>query len=97
MAQHQLIVYVLSNALKKYIEPGDEIIVTNQDHEANISPWRTIKKKGAKIVEWKFNLENHELEILQVRKNYSNKTKILAVTHCSNIVASINNLKKMVK
>ena len=32
--------YVLSNALKKFIKPGDEIIVTNQDHEANISPWR---------------------------------------------------------
>ena len=41
--------YVLSNALKKYISPGDEIIVTNQDHEANISPWRRLKEVGAKI------------------------------------------------
>ena len=89
--------YVLSNALKKYIEPGDEIIVTNQDHEANISPWRRLKQEGAKIIEWKFNLENHELEIPQLEKIISNKTKILAVTHCSNIVASINNLKKIAK
>ena len=36
--------YVLSNALKYLLKPGDEIIVTNQDHEANISPWRRLKE-----------------------------------------------------
>ena len=50
--------YVLSNALKYSLKPGDEVIVTNQDHEANISPWRKLEAVGAKIVEWKFNLEN---------------------------------------
>ena len=55
--------YVLSNALKKFIKPGDEIIVTNQDHEANISPWRRLKENGANIKEWKFNPKTHELEI----------------------------------
>ncbi len=87
--------YVLSNALKKYINPGDEIIVTNQDHEANISPWRRLEEVGARIVEWKFNLQNHELEISDLEKIISSKTKILAVTHCSNIVGSVNNLKKI--
>ncbi len=85
--------YVLSNALKKYIKPGDEIIVTNQDHEANISPWRRLKNDGAIIKEWKFNLNTHELEIEDLQKLITNKTKILAVTHCSNIVGSVNNLK----
>ena len=89
--------YVLSNALKKYISKNDEIIVTNQDHEANISPWRRLTEVGAKIVEWKFDLNNHELEISELKKLISNKTKILAVTHCSNIVGSINNLKKICK
>ena len=89
--------YVLSNALKKYITPGDEIIVTNQDHEANISPWRRLKNNGANIVEWKFNLENHELEISELENLISAKTKIIAVTHCSNIVGSINNLRKICK
>ena len=85
--------YVLSNALKKFVKTGDEIIVTNQDHEANISPWRKLEEIGAKIIEWKFNKENHELEIYELKKIINNKTKILAVTHCSNIVGSINNLK----
>ena len=86
--------YVLSNALKKYINTGDEIIVTNQDHEANISPWRRLEKEGAIIKEWKFNLNNHELELSELESLITSKTKILAVTHCSNIVGSINNLKK---
>ena len=46
--------YVLSNALKNSLKKGDEIIVTNQDHEANISPWIKLKQLGIKIVEWKF-------------------------------------------
>ena len=85
--------YVLSNALKHIINPGDEVIVTNQDHEANISPWRRLKEYGANIVEWKFNSDDHELKISDLDKLINSKTKILAVTHCSNIVGSVNNLK----
>ena len=87
--------YVLSNALKKNLAPGDEVIVTNQDHEANISPWIRLKENGAKIIEWKFNLNDHELKINDLEKLITSKTKILAVTHCSNIVGSVNNLKKI--
>ncbi len=87
--------YVLSNALKNFIKPGDEIIVTNQDHEANISPWRRLEEVGAKIIEWKFNLNNYELDINQLKKIINKKTKILAVTHCSNIVGSVNDLKEI--
>ena len=87
--------YVLSNALKSFIKPGDEIIVTNQDHEANISPWRRLSQSGAIIREWKFNKENYELDISELKKILSKKTKIVAVTHCSNIIGSINNLKEI--
>ena len=87
--------YVLSNALKYSIKPGDEIIVTNQDHEANISPWRRLSEVGANIKEWKINPETAELEIETLEKLLTEKTKIIAVTHCSNIVGTINDLKKI--
>ena len=87
--------YVLSNALKKFLKSGDEIIVTNQDHEANISPWRKLTEIGVNIKEWKFNVNNGELELNELEKLFSKKSRILAVTHCSNIVGSINNLKKI--
>jgi cysteine desulfurase family protein (TIGR01976 family) len=87
--------YVLSNALKYSLKPGDEVIVTNQDHEANISPWRRLSEVGAIIKEWKINPENAELEIEALENLLTNKTKIVAVTHCSNIVGTVNNLKKI--
>ncbi len=87
--------YVLSNALKHSIKPGDEVIVTNQDHEANISPWRRLTEVGAIINEWKINPNTAELEIEELENLLTNKTKIVAVTHCSNIVGTINNLKKI--
>ncbi|MDC0498516.1 aminotransferase class V-fold PLP-dependent enzyme [Alphaproteobacteria bacterium] len=87
--------YVLSNALKYSLKPGDEVIVTNQDHEANISPWRRLSEVGANIKEWKINPETAELEIETFKKLLTEKTKIVAVTHCSNIVGTVNNLKKI--
>jgi len=89
--------YVLSNALKFLLNPGDEIIVTNQDHEANIGAWRKLKNYGAVIKEWKLNPLNGELEIEKLKQLISTKTKILAVTHCSNIVGTFNEMKKIVK
>ena len=87
--------YVLSNALKYSLKPGDEVIVTNQDHEANISPWRRLSEVGAVIKEWKINPNTAELEINNLENLITNKTKIIAVTHCSNIVGSVNDLKKI--
>ena len=89
--------YVLSNAMKHFIKPGDEVIVTNQDHEANIGAWRRLESYGAVIKEWKINTENAELEIEVLKALLTNKTKIVAVTHCSNIVGSINNLQSIAK
>tara|TARA_Y100001970_G_scaffold70855_1_gene90164 strand:+ start:712 stop:1959 length:1248 start_codon:yes stop_codon:yes gene_type:complete len=89
--------YVLSNAIKHILKPGDEIIVTNQDHEANIGAWRRLASSGVIIKEWKLNPENAELEIDDLKSLLSNKTKIVSVTHCSNIVGSINNLKLIAK
>ena len=70
--------YVLSNALKKFLKLGDEIIVTNQDHEANISPWRRLSEVGANIKEWKINPETAELEIETFKSLLTDKTKIVA-------------------
>jgi len=89
--------YVLSNAIKYLLKPGDEVIVTNQDHEANIGAWRRLKENGATIKEWKLNPQTGELEIENLQKLLNSKTKILAITHCSNIIGSINDLKEITK
>ena len=58
--------YVLSNAIKHLLKPEDEVIVTNQDHEANIGSWRRLASLGVTIKEWKLNPKNAELEIESV-------------------------------
>jgi cysteine desulfurase family protein (TIGR01976 family) len=86
---------MLSLALKSWFMPSDEIIVTNQDHESNISPWRRLAESGQKIIEWKMNSNNAELDIAHLESLLSNKTKLVCMTHSSNIVASVNDIKKI--
>ena len=89
--------FLLSNAIQNWLDEGDEIIVTNQDHEANIGAWRKLAERGMIIKEWKFNTETAELEIEELKKIISDKTKFICVCHTSNIVASINNLHEITK
>ncbi|MDB4027227.1 aminotransferase class V-fold PLP-dependent enzyme [Candidatus Thioglobus sp.] len=89
--------YVLSNAMKSLLKPGDEVIVTNQDHEANVGAWRRLAEHGMIIKEWQINPETAELNIDDLKALLSEKTRIVAVTHCSNIVGSINDLKLIAK
>ena len=89
--------FLLSNSIENWLDEGDEIIVTNQDHEANIGAWRKLAERGVIIKEWKFNTETAELEIEELKKIISDKTKFICVCHTSNIVASINNLHEITK
>ncbi|MDB9974805.1 cysteine desulfurase-like protein [Candidatus Thioglobus sp.] len=89
--------YVLSNAIRSLLKPGDEVIVTNQDHEANVGAWRRLAEHGMIIKEWQINPKTAELNIDDLKALLSEKTRIVAVTHCSNIVGSINDLKSIAK
>ena len=87
--------YVLSNALSNIIKSGDEIICTNQDHEANIGSWRKLSERGVIIKEWRVDEKTAELEINNLKNLLTSKTKLVAVTHTSNIVGSNNDIKKI--
>jgi cysteine desulfurase family protein (TIGR01976 family) len=89
--------YVLSNAMRALLKTGDEVIVTNQDHEANVGAWRRLAEHGMIIKEWQINPKTAELDIDDLKSLLSNKTRLVAVTHCSNIVGSINDLKSIAK
>ena len=71
--------YVLSHALKYSLKPGDEVIVTNQDHEANISPWRRLSEVGAKVKEWKINKYTAELQIEDLENLLTNSHDFLQI------------------
>ena len=54
--------YVLAQALRQHLEPGDEIVVTNQDHEANIGAWRRLADEGFTVREWEVDVDFGELQ-----------------------------------
>jgi len=81
---------------KKFLEPGDEVIISSHEHHANIVPWQIIcEEKGAKlkIIPLK---ENKELDIDAFKKLISNQTKIVAVTHISNAIGVINPIREII-
>ena len=89
--------YVIYNAFREYLSEGDEIVVTNQDHEANIGVWTRLETAGIHVKIWEVNKATAELEIEGLNSVLSKKTKFVAFTHCSNIVGSINPAKEWIK
>jgi selenocysteine lyase/cysteine desulfurase len=81
---------VLSNAMLGWLEKGDEIIVTNQDHEANIGAWRKLTKSGVIVKEWQVDPCTGQLDIAKLSGLITDKTKLLTFPHCSNILGEIN-------
>ena len=88
-------VYVLSHALRSWFAPGDEIIVTNQDHEANHGAWRRLSEIGVVVKEWRMNPATAELELADLEALLTERTRLVCFTYCSNIVGSIYNVKEM--
>ena len=87
--------YVLAQALRQELDAGDEIIVTNQDHEANIGAWSRLEEEGIVVREWKVDPDTAELHPVDLEALLSERTKAVAFTHCSNIVASINPVREI--
>lgn len=87
--------YVLANALRDSIKPGDEIIVTNQDHEANIGAWRRLERNGALIREWRIDPESGRLNADDLENLLSDRTRLVCFTLCSNIVADLHDVRAL--
>ena len=90
-------VYVLARAVLATLNKGDEIIVTNQDHEANVSPWWRLQDEGVTVREWQVDPETGLLHEEDLKGLLSDKTKLVAFTHCSNIAAQIHDVPKLAK
>lgn len=85
----------LAQAMLKNLEAGDEIIVTNCDHEANIGAWRSLERFGIKIKVWEINNENLELDLSDLDLLITDRTALVAFTHASNILGTINPVKEI--
>ncbi len=85
----------LSICLGQTLAAGDEIIVTNCDHEANIGCWVNLEKIGIKIKVWEIDPDTLQLDLDNLQQLMSAKTRLVAVTHTSNILGTINPVKEI--
>ena len=86
--------FVLAQALRRYLRPGDEIIVTNQDHEANVGAYNRLSEDGFTVREWKVDPKTADLNRKDLEALLGPRTKLVAFTHCSNVVGSINTVRE---
>lgn len=82
--------YVLAQAVRQWMQPGEAIIVTNQDHEANSGPWRRLAKEGIDIREWQIDPETGSLDPAELENLLDDKVRLVCFPHCSNVVGEIN-------
>ncbi|MEH1859205.1 MAG: cysteine desulfurase-like protein [Nostoc sp.] len=86
---------VLSMSLGQTFTPGDEVIVTNCDHEANIGAWAALEKQGMKVKVWQVRPDTLELHLADLEPLMSQRTKLVALTHASNVLGTINPIKEI--
>ncbi len=90
--------YVMAQAIGANWKAGDEIIVTNQDHEANSGVWRRkAEEKGAAIKQWNVDRETGLLDTEKLLTLLSDNTRWVFFTHCSNIVGTANPVAEICK
>ncbi|WGW03175.1 aminotransferase class V-fold PLP-dependent enzyme [Tropicibacter oceani] len=82
--------FVLAQAFRKFMAPGEAIIVTNQDHEANTGPWRRLADEGIEIREWQIDPETGHLNPEDLESLLDEKVRLVCFPHCSNVVGEIN-------
>ncbi len=81
--------FALSRTLGRTLREGDEIIVTNLDHDANIAPWRALTELGVIIRVADIHPEDCTLDMESLAAQITPRTRLLAVTHCSNLLGSL--------
>jgi cysteine desulfurase family protein (TIGR01976 family) len=89
--------YVLAQAFRQWMQPGDAIIVTNQDHEANTGPWRRLADEGIEVREWRLNPETGSLDPADLDKLLDDKVRLVCFPHCSNVVGEVNDVAAIAK
>ena len=88
----------ISRSLARSLNPGDEIVVTRLDHDANISPWLLVAEdRGCKVTWIDFDVEDCTLKLDEFEKAFARKPKLVAFGCASNAVGTINPVKNITR
>lgn len=84
--------YGLDNLL-----PDDEVVLSIMEHHSNLVPWQYVTRKTGSKLNYMYINENYELDDCEIKNKITNKTKIVAITHISNVLGTVNKVKKIIK
>jgi cysteine desulfurase family protein (TIGR01976 family) len=91
------ITFALARAISRELKAGDEIVVTTLDHDANVAPWRALEEEGVVIRQVDIRESDCTLDLDDLKRKITAKTKLVAVGYASNIVGTINPVAEITK
>ena len=91
------ITFALTRAIGRELKAGDEIVVTTLDHDANVAPWRALEEKGVVIRQVDIREADCTLDLDDLSRKITSKTKLVAVGYASNMVGTINPVAEITK
>jgi cysteine desulfurase family protein (TIGR01976 family) len=89
--------FMMSRSIGREIQPGDEIVLTRLDHDANFSPWKALEEQGAVIKVVDIDIEDCTLDMDDLRRQITPRTKLVAVGYASNAVGTINDVAEVTR
>ncbi len=87
--------FAISRSIGRELKPGDEIVVTRLDHGANYSPWLALEEQGVTVRVAEIHDEDCTLDMDDLARKITSRTKVVAVGYASNAVGTINNVKRL--
>jgi cysteine desulfurase family protein (TIGR01976 family) len=89
--------FALARAIGRDLQPSDEIVVTTLDHDANVAPWRALEERGIVIRQVDIHEDDCTLDLDDLRRKITSRTKLVAVGYASNAVGTINPVEEIVR
>lgn len=89
--------FAISRAIGRELQPGDEIVITRLDHDANVAPWRALEERGAVIREVDIDVEDCTIDMADLESKIGPRTKLVAIGYASNAVGTINDVRRVVQ
>jgi cysteine desulfurase family protein (TIGR01976 family) len=89
--------YAMSRAIGRDLGPGDEIVLTLLDHDANFSPWKALEERGVTVRQVAFRETDCTLDMDDFARKVTSRTKVVAMGYASNAVGTINDVKEVVR
>ncbi|MEZ0327865.1 MAG: cysteine desulfurase-like protein [Fimbriimonas sp.] len=89
------LVNIVANAYADTLQPGDEIIIAESNHEANAGPWERLEKRGATIKFWKVDPQTYKLPLDELERLLTSKTRIVAFPQVSNLLGDTVDVQKI--